>query len=56
MHFTATVDTDVGTAKSANQDSALIKHAAAKGKEILMAMICDGIGGLDKGELQVLRW
>lgn len=51
MHFTATADTDVGTAKSANQDSALIKHAAAKGKEILMAMICDGIGGLDKGEL-----
>lgn len=51
MHFTATVDTDIGTAKSVNQDSALIKHAAAKGKEILMAMICDGVGGLDKGEL-----
>ncbi|MGI6042007.1 MAG: PP2C family protein-serine/threonine phosphatase [Candidatus Alectryocaccobium sp.] len=51
MHFTATVDTDIGTAKSVNQDSALIKHAAVMGKEIIMAIVCDGIGGLDKGEL-----
>ncbi|MCI5569581.1 MAG: serine/threonine-protein phosphatase [Lachnospiraceae bacterium] len=51
MYFTATVDTDIGTAKSVNQDSALIKHAAVMGKEIIMAIVCDGIGGLDKGEL-----
>lgn len=51
MHFTATADTDIGISKKSNQDSMLIKHATADGKEILLAVICDGVGGLSKGEL-----
>lgn len=51
MHFTFTADTDVGTTKKINQDSVLIKHAKYSGGEILMAIICDGMGGLSKGEL-----
>lgn len=51
MRFIATVDTDIGVSKNTNQDSALIKHATVDGEEILLAVICDGMGGLSKGEL-----
>ena len=51
MRFAATADTDIGISKSTNQDSALIKHASYSGKEVLMAVLCDGMGGLSKGEL-----
>lgn len=51
MHFIVTADTDVGIAKATNQDSLLVKHASVEGDEILMAIICDGMGGLAKGEL-----
>lgn len=51
MRYTATADTDVGISKSTNQDSVLIKHASADIGEVLMAIVCDGMGGLAKGEL-----
>lgn len=51
VQFIATADTDVGLTKDINQDSLLIKHAKADEKEILMAIICDGMGGLTLGEL-----
>ena len=51
MHYIATADTDIGISKDTNQDSVLIKHANADSKEILLAVICDGMGGLSKGEL-----
>lgn len=51
MKYIATADTDIGISKDTNQDSALIKHASYSGGEILMAVICDGMGGLSKGEL-----
>ena len=51
MHYIATADTDIGISKDTNQDSVLIKHAKADGEEILLAVICDGMGGLSKGEL-----
>ncbi len=51
MHFTATADTDIGIAKATNQDSVLIKHASYSNGEIMMAIVCDGMGGLSKGEL-----
>ena len=51
MHYIATADTDVGISKSTNQDSVLIKHATTDMGEVLMAIVCDGMGGLAKGEL-----
>lgn len=51
MRFLATADTDVGINKTTNQDSILIKHALYDDGEILMAIVCDGMGGLSKGEL-----
>lgn len=51
MRYVATADTDIGNTKNINQDSLLIKHAKANEKEILLAVICDGMGGLSSGEL-----
>lgn len=51
MRYTATADTDVGIVKPTNQDSILIKHASTDVGEVLMAIVCDGMGGLAKGEL-----
>lgn len=51
MRFVATADTDIGISKNTNQDSVLIKHASYDGGEVLLAVICDGMGGLAKGEL-----
>ncbi len=51
LKFTATANTDIGIVKSTNQDSVLIKHASTEKGEVLMAIVCDGMGGLSKGEL-----
>lgn len=51
MRFIATADTDVGIIKETNQDSVLIKHAVCDLGEILLAVVCDGMGGLERGEL-----
>jgi len=51
MHYTAIADTDIGIVKTTNQDSILIKHGQTPSGEVLMAIICDGMGGLAKGEL-----
>lgn len=51
MRFIATADTDIGISKDTNQDSVLIKQAIVDGEEVLLAVICDGMGGLSKGEL-----
>ena len=51
MQFIAIADTDIGISKSTNQDSLLIKHASVDNEEVLMAVVCDGMGGLAKGEL-----
>lgn len=51
MRYVATADTDVGISKRTNQDSVMIKHAMTDDGEVLMAIVCDGMGGLAKGEL-----
>lgn len=51
MQYIATADTDIGISKDTNQDSVLIKHASTGKTEVLLAVICDGMGGLSKGEL-----
>ena len=52
MNFVGTAVTDIGIVKKTNQDSACIKIAKTPQQgEIAMAIICDGMGGLAKGEL-----
>lgn len=51
MEFLVAACTDVGIRKESNQDSSCIKIARTDIGTIAMAVICDGMGGLSKGEL-----
>lgn len=51
MNFKIIAHTDVGIKKSTNQDSVLIKVAQTDYGNVVFGAICDGMGGLAKGEL-----
>ncbi len=51
MKFMSAVHSDVGTKKKTNQDSLCLKIASTPTGEIALAVVCDGMGGLKKGEL-----
>lgn len=52
MNYFASASTDVGIVRETNQDSVCVKIAEFEGKgQVVMAVICDGMGGLAKGEL-----
>ena len=51
MKFLTAAHTDVGLKKKTNQDSVLIMQAQTDAGPVLMAAICDGMGGLAKGEV-----
>ena len=43
--------TDIGIQKETNQDSALLMQAETVVGSVLLAVLCDGMGGLAKGEV-----
>lgn len=50
MHFLAACHTDAGIRKTINQDSMVLLQARWESKEVLFAAVCDGMGGLSRGE------
>jgi len=51
MNFLTAFHTDIGIKKKTNQDSLLIHQAQTDVGNVLLAVICDGMGGLAKGEV-----
>ena len=51
MSFLATVHTDAGIGKENNQDSALQIEARTDFGDVMLSVVCDGMGGHDKGEV-----
>ncbi len=51
MDFIISASTDVGLQKETNQDSVTVKVAQTSIGKVCMAVLCDGMGGLSKGEL-----
>ena len=51
MEYKIALQTDVGTKKETNQDSCCVKEAATDRGNIVLAVLCDGMGGLAKGEV-----
>lgn len=51
MGFFSIAHSDVGIKKSTNQDSVLIKEASTDIGRVLLGVVCDGMGGLAKGEV-----
>lgn len=51
MKFLTAVHSDVGIYKERNQDSLCLKIANTPSGDVAMLVVCDGMGGLKKGEL-----
>lgn len=51
MNYKVNYASDVGIKKQVNQDSLCIKKALTDKGEVLLAVLCDGMGGLSDGEL-----
>lgn len=51
MKFIISANTDVGNFKATNQDSLTVKVMNTKQGRMAFAVLCDGMGGLDKGEV-----
>ncbi|MCD7755958.1 MAG: serine/threonine-protein phosphatase [Firmicutes bacterium] len=51
MRMQGTVWTDQGNFRPSNQDSCLLKIADTAQGTVCLAAVCDGMGGLEKGEL-----
>lgn len=51
MKYLAVARTDVGIVKQKNQDSLTVKVANMNGEQVVFAVMCDGMGGLEQGEV-----
>lgn len=51
MNYYTAAHTDVGIRKETNQDSYCIMRAQTPSGTVLMAVVCDGMGGLESGEV-----
>lgn len=55
MRYLLACCTDKGRHKAVNQDSLLTCRTRHQGEEIAFAVICDGMGGLQRGEVASLK-
>ena len=51
MNFIISANTDIGISKSTNQDSLSVKVINTAIGKMTFAILCDGMGGLEKGEV-----
>ncbi len=51
MNYIISANTDIGIVKSTNQDSLSVKVLNTAVGKMVFAVLCDGMGGLDKGEV-----
>ena len=51
MNFFQSLYTDIGIHRKSNQDSIGLFKASIDRGEVLFALVCDGMGGYENGEL-----
>lgn len=51
MNFIVSANTDIGITKSTNQDSLSVRVVNTPQGRMVFAVLCDGMGGLEKGEV-----
>ena len=51
MEVISSYYTNVGNVKTTNQDSLSVEVVNSPNGRIVFAVVCDGMGGLDQGEL-----
>ena len=50
MRYIIAADTDIGVVRNINQDSYCYKLCSDGTDQLVMAVVCDGMGGLSSGE------
>lgn len=50
MRFLTAMHTETGPCREANEDSMLLMRAETQAGEVALACVCDGMGGLERGE------
>ena len=51
MHYTVSATSDIGTNKTVNQDAVYVKIFPSDWGEVVLGVVCDGMGGHDEGEV-----
>lgn len=51
MEFYISASTDIGTRRKVNQDSLFVRRLETRTGKMVLAVLCDGMGGLNFGEL-----
>lgn len=51
VNYIIAANTDIGTTKNTNQDSLNVKVVSFGAEKAVFAVLCDGVGGLQKGEV-----
>lgn len=51
MNYIVSASTDIGNVKNTNQDSLNVKVLSYGDEKMVFAILCDGMGGLEKGEV-----
>ena len=51
MNYLFSASTEKGSGKEVNQDSLLVKQSVYQDNQIVLAVLCDGMGGLKRGEV-----
>lgn len=51
MKFIISATTDIGLTKNTNQDSFSVRQFRSNYGNVVLAVLCDGMGGLAKGEV-----
>lgn len=51
MNYIVSASTDIGNVKNTNQDSLNVKVLSFGEEKLVFAILCDGMGGLEKGEV-----
>lgn len=51
MKYTIACESDIGKSRAMNQDAVAIKHISTNEQEIVFAVLCDGMGGFNEGEI-----
>lgn len=51
MKYTVVCESDIGKSRPMNQDAVAIKHISTNEQEVVFAILCDGMGGFNEGEI-----
>ena len=51
MEYLITANTDIGIKKNTNQDAVMVQEYQTVIGKVVLAVLCDGMGGLEKGEV-----